>query len=200
NLNTDEPPSSRHYNLSQKAVRLSHETPFQAFDIYSQRVLSHALYTLNPTPREDRMMHAFRLGQKPTAISLTSEDCSLLNRRRDILDEGYKFKTRWTKPMLLEFQELDKQKITDRAILRSLKENFDKPDMLLEEIWQERAFLKLGPRNSAFWSFEMQKMLQDLSQQGMDAQAITVELNMMYGYPNKWTETYRKMQQMTLDG
>ena len=138
------PSYSRHYTLSQEAIRLINESAFRAFNTHSQSILSHAIFALNPTSREGQMMNAFRLGHKPTAINLTSEDCSLLNRRRDILDEGYKFKTRWTKAMLLRFQELDKQKITDRAILRFLKENFDKPDMLLEEIWQERAFLKLG--------------------------------------------------------
>lgn len=46
----------------------------------------------------------------------------------------------------------------------------------------------------------MEEMVIDLNGQGMNVKDVTGELLRVYKRPASWTETYRKMQQLKLDG
>ncbi|KAL8704109.1 MAG: hypothetical protein Q9201_002723 [Fulgogasparrea decipioides] len=138
-------------------------------------------------------------GGKPTHIRPSAEEYLSPSQRSKIVSNWIVYKTHWTQSMLLRLQELDHSGLTDMEILIALRECFDAP-ATVKEIWQERAFLKTGPRTDATWTSAMVQKLIDLSGQGMNAQQITEELLRVYQRPASWAETYRKMQVLKLDG
>lgn len=58
------------------------------------------------------------------------------------MNNGYVFKTHWTRSMLFRPKELDHLGFTDEMLM-SLKGTFNAP-AAVQEVWQERAFLKAG--------------------------------------------------------
>ena len=57
----------------------------------------------------------------------------------------------------------------------------------------------LGP-NIAQWNYAMEERIKTYTQQGMDSKDITTELFHEFAKPDYWQETYRKIQQMKLQG
>ncbi|KAI4140397.1 MAG: hypothetical protein L6R39_005815 [Caloplaca ligustica] len=107
-------------------------------------------------------------------------------------------RTLWTRPMLLRLMALKRQGMADRDILDTMQEEFGEP-RFLGEITAELVLLRNGP-NAGLWNFEMEERVKQLYNQGMNSKDITTELFHEYAKPDKWQETYRKIQQMKLQG
>ncbi|KAL8728163.1 MAG: hypothetical protein Q9181_005437 [Wetmoreana brouardii] len=138
-------------------------------------------------------------GGKPTQIRPSADEYLSPSQRSKIMSNWIVYKTHWTQSMLLRLQELDHSGVTDMEILMDLRECFNAP-AAVKEIWQERAFLKMGPRTDATWTSAMVHKVIDLSGRGMNAQQITEELLRVHQRPASWAETYRKMQVLKLEG
>ncbi|KAL8694133.1 MAG: hypothetical protein Q9218_001186 [Villophora microphyllina] len=136
---------------------------------------------------------------RPTVIRLTANECLSPSQRGDAINNGFICETYWTKLMLLRLQQLDHSGLAETDIFIRLREEFNAP-AAIEELRQERAFLKIGPTKGAFWTPAMEKYVIESSKQGKNAQEITKELLEVKKRPALWTETYRKIQQLKLDG
>lgn len=55
----------------------------------------------------------------------------------------------------------------------------------------------IGP-TPGLWNWDMEERVKRLVGQGMDSKDITSELFHEYARPDKWQETYRKIQQMKM--
>lgn len=61
-------------------------------------------------------------------------------------------------------------------------------------------FWHAGPTRDGFWIPAIENFVIELSKRGADAQQISKELFREHERPPSWAETYRKMQQLKLDG
>ncbi|KAL8890423.1 MAG: hypothetical protein Q9192_005873 [Flavoplaca navasiana] len=139
------------------------------------------------------------LRPRPTAIRPTIGEYLSPGRRREIFTTGYAYKTHWTRLMLLRLKSLDNTGLSDEDILATLNMEFKQPDAV-EEIWQERALLATGPRTDGTWTIPMEKMVVEMASSGKTVMEITTELYRLYKKPGAWAETYRKIQELKLNG
>ncbi|KAL8799109.1 MAG: hypothetical protein Q9182_006143 [Xanthomendoza sp. 2 TL-2023] len=139
------------------------------------------------------------LRASPTQIRLTMYEYHNPSRRREIFTTGYAYETHWTRDMLLRLKELDTKGLSEKAILATFQKDFGGPKAL-EEIWQERAFLAMGPKDDGTWNIAMEKKVVMLANSGKDTMEITRELHRVYQRPGAWAETYRKIQELKLNG
>ncbi|KAL8687883.1 MAG: hypothetical protein Q9224_005025 [Gallowayella concinna] len=139
------------------------------------------------------------LRARPTQIRLTIHEYLSPSRRREIFTTGYAYDTHWTREMLIRLKELDNTGISEKEILATLQKEFGKPNAM-EEIWQERAFLAMGPKVDDTWNIAMEKKVVELAESGKNTMAITAELHRLYKKPGAWAETYRKIQELKLNG
>ncbi|KAL8803066.1 MAG: hypothetical protein Q9223_007472 [Gallowayella weberi] len=139
------------------------------------------------------------LRAQPTQIGLTIFEYHSPSRRREIFTTGRTYETHWTRTMLLRLKEIDNKGISDKDILATFQKDFGVPKKI-EEIWQERAFLAMGPKDDGTWNFGMEKKVIEMAKSGKDTMAITTELYRLWKKPGAWAETYRKMQELKLDG
>ncbi|KAI4219978.1 MAG: hypothetical protein LQ349_008206 [Xanthoria aureola] len=138
------------------------------------------------------------LRPRPTQIRPSINDYLSPGRRREIFTTGYAFKTHWTRAMLLRLRKLDDTGLSDQDILATLKEEYGGPDTV-NEIWQERALLAMGPRDDGTWNMAMEKLVVEMAKAGKTVMEITMELLRLYQRPGAWGETYRKIQQLKLN-
>ncbi|KAL8671643.1 MAG: hypothetical protein Q9168_003870 [Polycauliona sp. 1 TL-2023] len=139
------------------------------------------------------------LRHRPTEIRPSIKEYLSPGRRREIFTTGYAYPTNWTKSMLRRLKTLDNSGLTDNDILATLKKEYGGPDVV-EEIWQERAFLATGSRRDGTWSTKMEDLVIEMANSGNTVMEITTELHRLYKRPGAWAETYRKIQQLTLKG
>ncbi|KAL8852701.1 MAG: hypothetical protein Q9221_002461 [Calogaya cf. arnoldii] len=139
------------------------------------------------------------LRPRPTQIRPTIDEYLSPGRRREIFTTGYAFKTQWTRSMLLRLRKFDNTGLSDEDILATLQKEFKGPDRV-EEIWQERALLATGPRTDDTWNIPMEKKVIGMANAGKTVMEITVELHRLYKKPGVWAETYRKIQQLKVNG
>ncbi|KAI4256309.1 MAG: hypothetical protein LQ352_002143 [Teloschistes flavicans] len=131
---------------------------------------------------------------------MSAEEYLTPSQRAEKINTSFICSTRWTKLMLLRMQQLDRSGLNEGEIFMHLRAEFNAP-ATVEELQQERAFSKMEPTTQiGFWNSAMENMVIELNRRGVNAQAITKELWKVHRKPASWTETYRKMQQMKLDG
>ncbi|KAI4195225.1 MAG: hypothetical protein LQ346_003502 [Caloplaca aetnensis] len=116
---------------------------------------------------------------------------------------GYQYqtmtdRTNWTKAQLDRMVQLKRSGLTNRAIFDAMRQEFGIPKHL-GEINAELSLLSRGP-NPYTWDPAMEARLKHLHAQGMDSNDITSELFHEYGKPDMWQETYRKIQQLKMQG
>ncbi|KAL8748636.1 MAG: hypothetical protein Q9184_007172 [Pyrenodesmia sp. 2 TL-2023] len=107
-------------------------------------------------------------------------------------------RTRWTKPQLQRMIALKQSGMTNQEIFQTMKQEFGRPQTI-GEINTELHFLNKGPRDDK-WNPAMDQRVKQLYDQGMDSKDITTELFHEFAKPDMWQETYRKIQQMKLQG
>ncbi|KAI4235718.1 MAG: hypothetical protein L6R40_006407 [Gallowayella cf. fulva] len=163
------------------------------------------------------------LRHKPTQIRPTIHEYLSPSRRREVFTSGYAYETHWTRDMLLRLKELGHTGLSDKDVLAALQKEFGKPHAV-EEIWQERVLLvigeegnyiaatsylsrrsavlnlSVGPRTDGTWNTPMEEKVIEMVKSGKNATEITAELFRVYHRPRSWTETYRKMQELKLNG
>ncbi|CAL8577249.1 hypothetical protein XPA_003087 [Xanthoria parietina] len=138
------------------------------------------------------------LRPRPTQIRPSIHEYLSPGRRREMVTTGYAFKTHWTRAMLLRLRKLDDTGLSDEDILATLKEEYGGPDAV-NEIWQERSLLAMGPRNDGTWNTAMENLVVEMVKAGKTVMEITMELLRLYQRPGAWAETYRKIQQLKLN-
>ena len=121
-------------------------------------------------------------------------------RRRENWQTTFAGKTSWTKPMLERLLELDSQGLSEREMLPELQSEFGAPKYI-GEIVTELRMLKRGPV-ARMWNSRMGQRLKDYTARRMDVNDITNELFDEFAKPESgyWQETYRKIQEMKLEG
>ncbi|KAL8834298.1 MAG: hypothetical protein Q9176_007576 [Flavoplaca citrina] len=139
------------------------------------------------------------LRPRPTAIRPTIGEYLSPSQHRKIFTTRYAYKTHWTRLMLLRLKSLDNTGLSDEDILATLQMEFKQPDAV-EEIWQERALLATGPRADSTWTIPMEKIVVEMANSGKTVMEITTELHRLYKKPGAWAETYRKIQELKLNG
>ncbi|KAL9017484.1 MAG: hypothetical protein Q9185_005197 [Variospora sp. 1 TL-2023] len=107
-------------------------------------------------------------------------------------------RTKFTKPMLQRMMTLKQSGLTNRRIFAIMQEEYGVPQYL-GEINAELHLLNAGPR-TAIWNDAMEARVLEYYGMGMDSKDITTELFHEFAKPDMWQETYRKIQQMKLQG
>ncbi|KAL8655895.1 MAG: hypothetical protein Q9210_000596 [Variospora velana] len=107
-------------------------------------------------------------------------------------------RTNFTKPMLERMMALKQNGRTNRQILATMQQEYGVPQWQ-GEINVELHLLNSGPK-SAIWNDAMEARVLEYYGMGMDSKDITSELFHEFAKPDMWQETYRKIQQMKLQG
>ncbi|KAL8996140.1 MAG: hypothetical protein Q9169_004287 [Polycauliona sp. 2 TL-2023] len=109
-------------------------------------------------------------------------------------------RTKWTRSMLQLLIDLGQQGFTPQEMLGRLKERFGKP-VYVGEVVAEYAHLRTGPKSNQ-WTPAMEVRVKQYLVKGMDVNDMTTELFHEFAKPESgyWQETYRKVQEMRLEG
>ncbi|KAL8749758.1 MAG: hypothetical protein Q9184_006679 [Pyrenodesmia sp. 2 TL-2023] len=107
-------------------------------------------------------------------------------------------RTNWTKAQLDRIVALKRSGLTNREIFNTMQQEFGVPTHL-GEINAELMLLAKGP-NPGVWNPAMEARVKQLHAQGMNSNDITSELFHEFGKPDLWQETYRKIQQLKMQG
>ncbi|KAL8865601.1 MAG: hypothetical protein Q9174_006803 [Haloplaca sp. 1 TL-2023] len=112
-------------------------------------------------------------------------------------------RTHWTKAMLQRLLDLGQQGVNPRETLSILQVEFgyQQAPKHFGEVVAEYNFARRGPI-ARQWTPAMERRIQEYVAQGMDVNDITTELVHEFAKPESgyWQETYKKMQEMTLEG
>ncbi|KAL8767736.1 MAG: hypothetical protein Q9209_005822 [Squamulea sp. 1 TL-2023] len=109
-------------------------------------------------------------------------------------------RTTWTRPMLQQLLYLGHRHVTPQEIRSRLQDMFGKP-LYIGEVVAEYNHLRTGPK-PAQWTPAMEVRVKEYLAQGMGVNDITTELFHEFAKPDSgyWQETYRKIQEMRLEG
>ncbi|KAL9013968.1 MAG: hypothetical protein Q9173_001366 [Seirophora scorigena] len=107
-------------------------------------------------------------------------------------------RTNFTKPMLERLMALKRQGLATRQILMAMQQEFGAP-RFMGEIDAELYLLNQAP-HPLTWNTAMEARIVQYRAQGMNSKDITSELFHEFAQPAFWQETYRKIQQMKLQG
>ncbi|KAL8857697.1 MAG: hypothetical protein Q9178_005732 [Gyalolechia marmorata] len=109
-------------------------------------------------------------------------------------------RTKWTRPMLQHLLHMGQRGATPQQMLASLKDRFGKP-MFIGEVVAEYNCLRSGPKPNQ-WTPAMVVRVKEYLARGMEVNDITTELFHEFAKPESgyWQETYRKIQEMKLEG
>ncbi|KAI4090299.1 MAG: hypothetical protein LQ344_004847 [Seirophora lacunosa] len=119
-------------------------------------------------------------------------------RQHDPKTSEFTDRTHFTKPMLQRLMALKREGLTSREILAAMQREYGAPRWL-GEIDSELYLLNQGT-NAQIWTPAMEARIMQYHAQGMDSKDITTELFHEFAKPEMWQETYRKIQQMKLQG
>ncbi|KAL8917056.1 MAG: hypothetical protein Q9208_008172 [Pyrenodesmia sp. 3 TL-2023] len=104
----------------------------------------------------------------------------------------------WTKPQLERMILLKRAGATNKEIFQTMRREYGVPKNL-GEVNAEMHFLNGAP-NPGMWNPAMESRVKALLGQGMNSKDITTELFHEFAQPVQWQETYKKIQQMKLQG
>ncbi|KAL8727098.1 MAG: hypothetical protein Q9166_006285 [cf. Caloplaca sp. 2 TL-2023] len=109
-------------------------------------------------------------------------------------------RTTWTRPMLRWLIVWGQASMPPQQMLWRLQNMFGKP-LYVGEVVAEYNMLRTGPKPHQ-WTPAMEVRLKQYVAQGMNVNDITTELFHEFAKPDSgyWQETYRKIQEMKLEG
>ncbi|KAL8820227.1 MAG: hypothetical protein Q9223_001519 [Gallowayella weberi] len=106
----------------------------------------------------------------------------------------------WTRPMYHWLLTWGQAGIPPAEVLRRLQERYGKP-MYIGEVVAEYKMLRAGPKPDQ-WTPHMEQRIKQYLSRGMSINDITTELFHEFAKTDSgyWQETYRKIQEMRLEG
>ncbi|KAL8671008.1 MAG: hypothetical protein Q9168_004479 [Polycauliona sp. 1 TL-2023] len=110
-------------------------------------------------------------------------------------------RTTWSRSMLQLLIDMGQQGLSPQQMLGRLQGRFGGKPKYVGEVVAEYAHLRTGPKPSQ-WNLAMEARLKQYLAEGMDVNDITTELFHEFAKPDSgyWQETYRKVQEMRLEG
>ncbi|KAL8950504.1 MAG: hypothetical protein Q9222_003468 [Ikaeria aurantiellina] len=112
--------------------------------------------------------------------------------------ENHIGRSKWTREMYARLKALGQQGLSAAKITAILQHEF-KTRASVEEVTAEWELLKKGPKPTV-WTPKMVQRVKQYLERKMNVFDITTELFNEFAKPDYWQETYRKIQEMKLNG